>query len=168
MCQLYRYYTLYRPPMPGAVPKEGLKRAYGYDTRQLVIPINKWAWGYVEYDRPLSDKEISVYELSPERTIITMDNWPERWESVAPGTEISEDVYNEMLNVLPPIYIRAGHSTYFSGFQMGEPQDHREGANGKWRARYLTFISARGRYYYAGIHFLGECNFELFKEMKQQ
>lgn len=163
----YRYYTLYRPPMPGGIPKQGLLSIHEYEDRLLVTSINRWAWGYAEYSRKLTEKEISDYELAPEQTIITMNNWPERWEDVEPGSEVSEEVYDEMLNVLPPISIRAGHSSYHAGFQMGEPQDHREDANGKWRARFLTFISARGRFYYAGIHFGGECDFELYKEAQQ-
>ena len=86
--------------------------------------------------------------------MITHDNWPDRWEDVPPGTEISEEIYHDMLNCLPPVYLRKSH---YCGFQMGEPHNHAEDANGKWRAQFLTFVTSCGRYFYAGIHFGGEC-----------
>lgn len=90
--------------------------------------------------------------------MITHDNWPERWEDVSPGTEVSEDVYQDMLNCLPPIYLRKSN---LRGFQMGEPHHHAEDSNGKWRAQFLTFVSSGGRYFYAGINFGGECPLNL-------
>lgn len=63
---MHRYYTLNRPPMPGGIPKDGLVRVYAYDTRLLVLSINRWAWGYAEYSRPLTAQEITEYELAPE------------------------------------------------------------------------------------------------------
>ena len=89
--------------------------------------------------------------------MITHDNWPERWEDVAPGTEVSEQVCEDMINCMPPIYLRKSRHC---GFQMGEPHSHAEDQNGKWRAQFLTFVSVSGRYFYAGIHFGGECPLE--------
>jgi len=48
---------------------------------------------------------------------------------------------------------------------MGEPHNHAEAANGKWRAHFLTFVTSCGRYFYAGIHFGGEC--QLVLDLKQ-
>lgn len=62
MKKVYRYYTRFRPPMPGAIPREGLVLVHGYDDRQLVDGVS--AWGYVEYDRPLTEKEVRDYELA--------------------------------------------------------------------------------------------------------
>ena len=61
---VYRYYTPYRTPMPGAVPRDGLDRVWCYDTRQNVGN-GISAYGYAEYIRPMTDKEISDYELAP-------------------------------------------------------------------------------------------------------
>lgn len=45
--KLYRYYTLYRPPMPGAIPKcTHIIRDYGQ--RKFVPDIEREAWGYVD------------------------------------------------------------------------------------------------------------------------
>ena len=99
--------------------------------------------------------------------MITQENWPERWEDVPPGTEISQDIYDQMFNALPPILLRRSP---YCGFQMGEPNDHREDENGKWRARFLTFVTSGGRFFYAGIHFGGECPMDLVlhKEMTER
>ena len=55
----YRYYTTLRPPSPGAIPK-GFTNVEMYDNK------TDGSWGYVEYDKPLSTKQISDYELREE------------------------------------------------------------------------------------------------------
>lgn len=71
MKTVYRYYTPYRPPMPGAVPRDGLDRVVCYDER-MAIGNSIYAYGYAEYFRPLTDQEISDYELatSPNNPLI--------------------------------------------------------------------------------------------------
>lgn len=64
MSKLYRYYCKYRPPAPGAVPR-GAKECEFWDARPFVGEIGCHAWGYVEYDHPLDEKEIADYELAP-------------------------------------------------------------------------------------------------------
>ncbi len=59
-----KYYVLYRPPMPGSVPREGLYRVECFDDRTEVEPGIR-AWGFVEYIRELTEKEVSEYELKP-------------------------------------------------------------------------------------------------------
>lgn len=90
--------------------------------------------------------------------MITHDNWPERWEDLPAGTEISGVIYDQMFNALPPISLR---KSPYCGFQMGEPHDHREDANGKRWARFLTFVNIGERFYYAGINFGGECDWRM-------
>ena len=75
-----------------------------------------------------------------------------------PSTEISEELYNDMLNVMPPIYLR---KSPYCGFQVGEPYCHREDAKGRWRAKFMTFVHIGERFFYAGIHFGGECEWRL-------
>ena len=59
---LYRYYTLYRPPMPSAIPKcTHIIRDYGQ--RKFVPDIEREAWGYVDCERELTPDEIAEYEL---------------------------------------------------------------------------------------------------------
>ena len=61
MKTVYRYYLRFRPPMPGAIPRDGLDRAFSYDYPQSFD--GKSAWGFAEYTRPLTQKEIEDYEL---------------------------------------------------------------------------------------------------------
>jgi len=61
--KVYRYYCQYRPPMPGAIPRDGLVHIGEYDYKQSFNGIG--AWGFAEYDRELSEKEINDYELAP-------------------------------------------------------------------------------------------------------
>lgn len=60
-----RYYLLYRPPSIGTHPK-GAVNVVAFDKREKIKP-GVWAWGYVEYDRKLSEEEIRNYELLEEQ-----------------------------------------------------------------------------------------------------
>lgn len=55
-----RYAFLMRPPMPGAMPREGLM-----ECREIsgTAPSGHHAWGWAEYNRRLTDEEISHYDL---------------------------------------------------------------------------------------------------------
>lgn len=59
---VYRYYCRFRPPMPGAIPRQGLVRAFSYDQKQTFDGVG--AWGFAEYDHPLTVQEISAYDLA--------------------------------------------------------------------------------------------------------
>lgn len=59
--KVYRYYCRFRPPMPGAIPREGLEHVASFDYPQSFNGVGCWGWA--EYRRPLTDKEINDYEL---------------------------------------------------------------------------------------------------------
>ena len=59
----HTYMTLFRPPMPGAIPKENLLEVESFDERKPCG--GKMAWGTATYSKPLTDKQISDYELAP-------------------------------------------------------------------------------------------------------
>ena len=63
----YRYLCSQRPPMPGAIPTAGLvsieEPQDGIDTA-VVDGRTVNCWGYVVYNRPLSDQEAKNYELT--------------------------------------------------------------------------------------------------------
>lgn len=67
--KVYRYYCRFRPPMPGAIPRPGLQNVASFDWPQTFEGVRGrvGAWGWAEYDRPLTDKEICDYELVPSR-----------------------------------------------------------------------------------------------------
>ncbi len=67
----YGYYTLYRPPMPGAIPR-GAVEMECLDDNPYAEDIRHNVWGKVWYDRPLTDQEIRDYELKaiPEQQMV--------------------------------------------------------------------------------------------------
>lgn len=64
MSLVFRYYCLYRPPMPGTVPR-GMCNIVPFDDPQHVPGIEHHVWGYAEYERPLTLHELHMYELIP-------------------------------------------------------------------------------------------------------
>ncbi|ANU48480.1 hypothetical protein ADH76_10195 [Enterocloster clostridioformis] len=64
----YKYYSTQRPVGPGTYPepKENPARAlHNFHEKEFVPEIGRSAWGYVEYDRPLKNEDVSGYELVP-------------------------------------------------------------------------------------------------------
>ena len=59
----HRYYTVCRPPMPGAIPPGGLLDTKSFMDRHLVPEIGCRAWGDAEYDRCLTAQEVADYEM---------------------------------------------------------------------------------------------------------
>ena len=58
----YRYYTRLRPPMPGGIPRIGLENIASFDWPQSFN--GTCAWGWAEYSRELTEKEVNDYELA--------------------------------------------------------------------------------------------------------
>lgn len=61
--KVYRYYTRLRPPMPGAIPLNGVTNTATFDWKQSFNGVGCWGWA--EYDHELTQKEIDDYELAP-------------------------------------------------------------------------------------------------------
>ena len=59
---LYRYYMLARPFGPGAQPK-GVVDWGELDGKTVIPSIGHHAWAWIEYDHPLTAKEVYDYEL---------------------------------------------------------------------------------------------------------
>jgi len=59
----YRYYLTQRPPSLGTHPRINAIKVCSYYDKKHIEEINCEAWGYVIYKEPLTDKEISDYEL---------------------------------------------------------------------------------------------------------
>ena len=90
--------------------------------------------------------------------MFTRETLPNTWGEAPVGSEISEELYEDMLNMLPPISLR---KSPYCGFQCSEPYTHAEDANGKWRSKHMTFVNIGDKFYYAGIQFAGECDWRL-------
>ena len=62
----YQYLCHERPPVPGAIPKNGLAEVKDPPPDVSTITINGTVYnfyGYAIYNRPLTVKEVSDYEL---------------------------------------------------------------------------------------------------------
>lgn len=83
--------------------------------------------------------------------LYTMEQWEaDRTFSASPGQEVTEEIYNEMMNCIPPLRIPRSYALdrgFFAGFLMGEP--HESGKDGK--ALYLAFGNRGNKYYYLGL-----------------
>lgn len=97
--------------------------------------------------------------------ILTMDTFD--MATAKCGQEITEEVYNNFLNCMPPIGLKGGQG-WFAGFQLGEPYRHRtDTRTGKWRPMFATFTAGNGRYFYQGINFAGELGSSVFTDPKE-
>ena len=68
-----------------------------------------------------------------------------------PGDTVTEDVYDNFLDILPPATMRRNL------LQVGEPAAHeKDPETGNYRATYSTFVRTDGLWWYAGECFLGE------------
>lgn len=81
--------------------------------------------------------------------MITHENWPENWSKVPAWTEVSEEIYNHFLDILPPL-VMCG-----SFFQVSEPYSHEEDEKGRWRGKYMSFLKHDGKCWFVGINFAG-------------
>lgn len=64
-----KYYSTQRPITPGSFPKpEGnaVVEIVNYDSPTECKEISRTAWGYIEYERPLSGNDAKRWELTPE------------------------------------------------------------------------------------------------------
>ena len=64
---MYRYYCIMLPVTPGTVQRpSGMWHYKHFTERQYVPEIDRMAWGWVDYAEPLTQMEISDYELIAE------------------------------------------------------------------------------------------------------
>lgn len=81
--------------------------------------------------------------------IYTREDWQrDRVFSARPGQLISEEIYDDMLNCIPPYHLPEETSGMVSaGFLMGEPA-----ASDQRGALYHAFGSNGGKYIYLGLY----------------
>lgn len=60
----YRYYSTQRPVMPGGFPREGDGQIVNFDNKTFCDEIGREAWGYIEYESPLTPEQAEAYELT--------------------------------------------------------------------------------------------------------
>lgn len=61
---MYRYYSILRPVGIGTFPKKDCKiNIHNFYQREYVPSIDREAWGYIEYEEPLTEEEMRCYDL---------------------------------------------------------------------------------------------------------
>ena len=86
----------------------------------------------------------------------TIDGWhisgaEDFREYCFPGDEVSEEVVDYFLDILPPKSLSYGY------LQVGEPYSYEEDECGKHRSTYSTFKKDGDKWMYVGECFVGEC-----------
>ncbi len=64
-----KYYSTQRPITPGSFPKPMGNRVmniWNFDRPVFCPEIGREAWGYIEYEQPLTPEQAIDYELSPD------------------------------------------------------------------------------------------------------
>lgn len=70
----HKYYSVMRPVSIGTFPDNGtILGIVNFDRREMVEAIGREAWGYINYSKPLTEKQISDYELIPEKSVKVED-----------------------------------------------------------------------------------------------
>lgn len=62
----YKYYSTERPVMPGSFPKpqgNTVLNIENFNDRSYVAKIGREAWGFIEYEKPISPVLLDDYEL---------------------------------------------------------------------------------------------------------
>lgn len=60
----YRYYSPYRPITPGTFPSgKKVVKIHNFDEWTPIEKIHCMAWGWIEFETPLMDREAKNYEL---------------------------------------------------------------------------------------------------------
>ena len=90
-----KYYSTQRPISPGSIPGDGLANIENFGTPHFVPEISREAWGWAEYNRDLSENEISDYELVPAGmriwwSVIKTERGDKTTASLGPVTEAAE------------------------------------------------------------------------------
>lgn len=98
-----KYYMTQRPAMPGAMPKDGLDTIEDLDPRDVIPYIGKGAYALLYYTRPLTDKEVSDYELTPYEDVdeILDEAYEGSWYTITGAggdTQEWKDGYQDLLN----------------------------------------------------------------------
>lgn len=158
---MHRYYLTQRAVAPGCQPKDF---SLWSETKDGELTNEKRCYGYVEYNRELTQEEISEYELVPHSKTVRLreykpfDGWHKfavetgqanYYDYAQPGDIVDRETYDYFLNILPPATMERGY------FQVGEPYSHEEDKDGRWRPTFMTFVREGDKYYYLGHCFAG-------------
>ena len=149
---MHRYYLTQRPVSVGAQPKGFC--SLSNDPGELPGGIKYY--GYVEYQRDLTPREVEDYELyDGNNKIKTLDGWrgsgaDSFYDYAQPGDIVDRDTVDYFIDCMPPRSMTYGY------VQMGEPYSSRfDEYTGKYRSTYLTFFKEGQNWIYQGTCFGG-------------
>ena len=97
----FKYYSVSRPVGIGTYPVDGMLTFVNYNERTFVDTLGREAWGEIFYNRELSEKELSNYELMPvpEDKTIEIDGYKcrivDEWENGTASYILGRDIEDE-------------------------------------------------------------------------
>lgn len=122
----YKYWSTQRPVAPGTFPKRNGNKVvfiHNFDKRRFWGPIGRQAWGWIEYERELSEKDWRDYELVPEpgqgsEWVIFYRDEMER---------ISDDDYNIAYMLVPETWLKRKVTVDYAEWLMNQTADSNVG-----------------------------------------
>lgn len=87
------YYSTHRPIAPGVLTSGAMalvKSIVNYDMPQYIDVLNRTAWGHIETDTALSERDISASDLTPHDKVMT-----EREKRLAAAHILAESGYTK-------------------------------------------------------------------------
>lgn len=109
-----RYYLTQRPPAPGTFPGKPVNLK-SFDAREHVEEIGRPAWGWVEYEEPLTDKQAADYELvEATKHTISIELNAQELKYLAEFSEKQYEGADANLGTRTPIHVVERKEKYFS------------------------------------------------------
>lgn len=111
---MIRYYLTQRPPAPGTFPGKPVNMK-AFDSREHVEEIGRPAWGWVEYEELLTEKQAADYELvEAERRTIKIELNAQELKYLAQFAEKQYEGAAANLGTRTPIHVVERKENYFS------------------------------------------------------
>lgn len=109
-----RYYLTQRPPAPGTFPGKPVNMK-AFDSREHVEEIGRPAWGWVEYEKPLTEKQIADYELTEaKKTPVSLELTEKETAFLAEFATKQYEGADDNLGTRTPIHVVERREQYFS------------------------------------------------------
>lgn len=93
--EMLRYYSIQRPVGPGTYPRKDGVIIHNFCDKTYCKEIGREAWGYIDYTEPLTEKEMSTYEL--------MQSEGQAKQQGADAIDIFMGIVNETVGALPSL-----------------------------------------------------------------
>lgn len=109
-----RYYLTQRPPAPGTFPGKPVNMK-AFDSREHVEEIGRPAWGWVEYEEPLTEKQATDYELAEiKKTPVSLELTEKEATLLAEFAAKQYEGSEDNVGTRTPIHVVERKEQYFS------------------------------------------------------